>query len=79
MMATRLRCQQRDVLNYLVEHGSITQLDAYRVFDAPITRLAAIICELRKKGYDIETVDCLGKNCYGTIRYARYELRGHYI
>ena len=74
-MATRLRCQQRDVFNYLVEHGSITQLEAYRVFDAPVTRLAAIICELRKKGYEIETVDCIGKNCYGTIRYARYELK----
>ena len=76
MMATRLRCQKRDVFNYLVEHGSITQLEAYRVFDAPVTRLAAIICELRKEGYNIETVDCIGKNCYGTIRYARYELKG---
>ena len=74
-MATRVKSQQRDVLKYLQERGSITQLDAYRVFDAPVTRLAAIICELRKKGYDIETVDCIGKNCYGTIRYARYELK----
>lgn len=74
-MATRVRCQKRDVFNYLVEHKSITQLEAYRVFDAPVTRLAAIICELRKEGYNIETVDCIGKNCYGTIRYARYELK----
>ena len=70
------RDQQKDVLHYLIDHGSISQLDAYRVFDAPITRLAAVICELRKKGHNIETVDCIGKNCYGTIRYARYELKG---
>lgn len=74
-MATRLRSQQKDVLKYMIEHGSITQLEAYRVFDAPITRLAVHICELRKKGYPIETVDCIGKNCYGTTRYARYELK----
>lgn len=74
-MTTKLRSQQKDVLDYLIEHGSITQLEAYRVFDAPITRLAAIICELRKKGHVIDTVDCIAKNCYGTKRYAKYELK----
>ena len=74
-MSENIRNQQKDVLEYLKEHKSITQLDAYRIFDAPITRLAAVICALRKKGYDIETVDCVGKNCYGTIRYAKYELK----
>ena len=71
----QLRCQQTDVLEYLKKHKSISQLDAYRVFPAPVTRLAAVICALRKKGYDIETVDCVGKNCYGTVRFARYELK----
>ncbi len=73
---TEYRNQQLDVLEYLRTHGSITQMEAYRVFPAPITRLAVAICELRKAGYIIETVDCIGKNCYGTTRYARYELKG---
>ena len=71
-----MRKQQVDVLEYLREHGNITQLEAYREFPAPITRLAAVIHELRKVGYDIETKNCVGKNCYGTIRYADYIYHG---
>lgn len=69
------KTQQADVLEYLQKYGSITQMEAYRVFDAPVTRLAVSICELRKKGYDIETVDIKGKNCYGTYSCAKYVLK----
>lgn len=70
------RDQQKDVLAYLQKYGTITQLDAYREFPAPITRLAAVICNLRKQGYDIETRDCVRSNCYGTRPYAMYVYHG---
>ena len=50
-----MRNQRKDVLEYLQRNGSITQIEAYREFEAPITRLAAVIHDLRKQGYDIET------------------------
>lgn len=68
------RSQRKDVLNYLREHQGLTQLEAYKVFPAPVTRLSAIICDLRKQGYDIESVDITGKNCYGRYDCVRYEL-----
>ena len=72
-----VRNQRTDVLNYLKKHkkAGITQMDAYRKFPAPITRLAAVIFDLRKMGYDIESVEEVGKNCYGTVSYVRYVLK----
>ena len=78
-MATKkvvVRNQRLDVLNYLKKHKrGLTQMDAYRVFPAPITRLSAVIFDLRKLGYKIESVEEIGKNCYGTIQYVRYVLK----
>ena len=71
-----VRSQRQDVLKYLKTHKrGITQMDAYTKFPAPITRLAAVIFDLRKLGYDIESIDEVGKNCYGTIQYVRYVLK----
>ena len=47
--SNKLRNQHDDVLAYLEKHGSITQLDCYRQFPAPITRLSAIILTLKVK------------------------------
>ena len=41
------------VLEYLKEHGSITSLQAFQLFNA--TRLSSIILRLRREGYDITT------------------------
>ena len=71
-----MRNQRKDVLEYLQRNGSITQIEAYREFEAPITRLAAVIHDLRKQGYDIETQDCATTNCYGTKVYAMYVYHG---
>ena len=49
-------------------------MDAYTKFPAPITRLSAVIYDLRKLGYDIESVQEVSKNCYGTNPYVRYVL-----
>lgn len=74
-MELKVRNQRDDVLAYLMEHEKgLTQMDAYTKFPAPITRLSAVIFDLRKLGYDIESIDEVGKNCYGTIQYVRYVL-----
>ena len=66
--------QKADVLKYLQTHKSISQMQAYTKFKAPITRLAAIICKLRKEGYNLVTKERESVNEYGTHRYAEYTL-----
>ena len=71
------RNQREDVLNYLKEHPEgITQMDAYLKFPAPITRLSAVIFDLRKR-YNISSTPCEGENCYGHHEFVRYKLEGH--
>lgn len=72
----KTRNQRKDVLQWLIDNPTkgITQKDAYSVFEAPITRLAAVICDLRKQGYNIISVDEESHNCYGTNCYVRYRL-----
>lgn len=62
------------VLEWLQTHASISSMEAIRSFGA--TRLSAIIFNLRKRGYNIETVMVDGKDRFGnSMRYARYYLR----
>lgn len=42
------------ILKHMIEHGSITQLEAWNRYDC--MRLGARICELRHKGVNIETI-----------------------
>ena len=61
------------VLDWLKSHAGITSMEAFENFGA--TRLSAIIFELKRKGYDIETVMVDGHDRYGNrSRYARYYL-----
>lgn len=64
--------QIKDVLEYLQRNKSITSMEAWEKFHA--TRLADVIFKLRKRGYNIVTQSCNGKNNYGTYTYARYIL-----
>ena len=60
------------VLNYILEFGSITQLDAYR--DLGCTRLSEYIRQLREE-YNIEDKWERALNRYGeTTKYKRYFL-----
>ena len=61
------------VLGHLKEKGHITSLEAFREYG--LTRLSAIIFNLRKDGYNI-TSDKVGrKNRYGKMVYfAKYTL-----
>lgn len=63
--------QKKMVLDYIREFGSITPFDAFK--DLGITRLSAIVFNLREEGHDIHTEREHGKNRYGQpTRYARY-------
>lgn len=63
--------QKQMVLDYIREFGSITPLDAFK--DLGVTRLAAVIFELKDDGHDIHTEREHGKNRFGhATMYARY-------
>ena len=52
--------QKEVILKYLQKHKSITSLQAFKKFN--ITRLSAVIYQLRDEGYDIETERKINKN-----------------
>jgi len=61
------------VLSHLMDNGSITSMDAIERYGA--TRLSAIIFNLRRRGYDIETVTMGMTDRYGhAVNYAKYVL-----
>lgn len=63
--------QKSMVLDYMEEFGSITPIDAFR--DLGITRLSAIVFNLKEEWHDIDKVIETGKNRFGNrTRYARY-------
>lgn len=66
------RMTQKDmVLDYIRDFGSITPMDAFR--DLGITRLAAVVCKLRREGHDIHKEREHALNRYGqNVRYVRY-------
>lgn len=57
------------VKDYLIQNKEITSWDAIKMFKA--TRLSAIIFNLRKKKYVIDSVDTKGKD---GINFATYKL-----
>lgn len=62
------------VLQWLQTGAGISSMEAIKQFGA--TRLSAIIFNLRKKGYNIETVTCEGTDRFGNkMTFARYYLR----
>lgn len=66
-----MKGQRQAVFKHFVEHGELTSMEAFNLYGC--TRLAAIVHEFRKMGYDIITVDEHGTNRYGgAVIYARY-------
>lgn len=62
------------VLGWLETYTSISSLEAFE--NLGVTRLGAIIFNLRKRGYDIETVTVETIDRFGNkVRFARYYLR----
>lgn len=69
-----MKGQRKAVLDHLQSGKGITSMEAFQKYGA--TRLSAIIFDLRKLGYDIETHRCVGKTRYGdTSQYARYLMK----
>lgn len=65
--------QAKQVLEYIQEHGSITQREATRKLG--VGRLAARISDLRAEGYDIQTEMVPVRTRGGKARVARYTLK----
>ena len=62
------------VLGWLKTYTSISSLEAFE--NLGVTRLSAIIFNLRKRGYVIETVTVETVDRFGNkVRFARYYLR----
>ena len=74
-MEVAKRTQAERVLDYIMEFGSITQIDALR--DIGCMRLASRISDLRKQGVDIISKTEAVKNRYGEKCYIkRYMVKG---
>lgn len=64
--------QYEIMLDYMKQNGSITGMESY---DIGVMNYKARISELRRMGYDIESVPETGINRYGRkINYTRYVL-----
>lgn len=70
-MSVKGLSQEFLILKYLKTGKGLTSLDALRLFNC--WRLAARICELRDKGYDIHTQTI--EDGINNKRYAKYWLR----
>ena len=72
-MARDKMTQCEMVLEYMQEHGGITQLDALREFGC--MRLASRVSDLKKAGFPIVKETATSKNRYGeNVSFARYRL-----
>ena len=63
------------VLDYLDKNGSITSYEAFA--ELFVTRLSAVVFNLKKIGYDIQATKEKHTNKYGETKYFnRYYIRG---
>lgn len=60
------------IQKHLVRYGSITDPIARNKYHT--NRLSGYICVLRKRGWDIESEWCNGKDEYGKTRFVKYRL-----
>lgn len=74
-MNERKRTQADRVIRYMMEFGSISQLEAFN--ELGVMRLASRISDLKKRGYPIESTMETVENRYGEKCYIkRYSLQG---
>ena len=68
------RTQQQAVLDWLKTGTGISSMDAFKALG--VTRLSAIIFNLRKKGHNIESEEVEATTRFGNrVKIARYYLR----
>ena len=64
--------QQDSILRYIQQHkAGITSKEAFERFGC--TRLAAVICALNRKGYNIQRQRETVKGRYGNVSITRYK------
>lgn len=64
--------QEKRIIEYMEQHGAITPMEA---FEMGITRLAACVHTMRRKGIPVVTETVASVNRYGEpVRFARYRL-----
>jgi len=61
--STEVKCQADAILWHLKTYGNITSYEAIKEYGA--TRLSAIIFNIRKNGYDIDSVPLTKKTRFG--------------
>lgn len=72
MNSNPTQCER--ILDYMLVHGSITQLEALK--DLGVFRLASRISELRENGHQISSQMVKVENRYGeTCRVKRYSIK----
>lgn len=72
-MSEKKTSKHQKVLEHLQNYGSITSLEAIELYGA--TRLSAIIFNLRKQGFNIETIDLPFTDRFGIkSHYGKYML-----
>ena len=65
--------QQAAVLAYIIQHDSITSMEAFEHLG--VTRLSAVVYNLKRKGYNIKSEPEQVKTRYGaTATISRYSL-----
>ena len=68
------RTQQQAVLDWLKTGTGISSMDAFKALG--VTRLSAVVFNLRKKGYNIESEEIETTTRFGSrVRIARYYLK----
>jgi hypothetical protein len=68
------RTQQQAVLDWLKTGTGISSMDAFKALG--VTRLSAVIFNLRKKGYNIESEEIETTTRFGSrVKIARYYLK----
>jgi uncharacterized membrane protein len=66
--------QEQQVIDYITEHGTITQAVATRQLS--VSRLSARIWDLKKIGYEFERAFIYGENAHGkTVRYVSWSMK----
>lgn len=64
--------QEKRIIEFMEQHGAITPMEA---FELGITRLAACVFEMRRKGIPVVTERVESVNRYGDpVRFARYRV-----
>jgi hypothetical protein len=66
--------QSARVLNYMLNFGSISSMEAFR--DLGVTRLSAVIFNLKRKGFNITSTTESTVNRFGeSVHYSRYTVK----